>query len=271
MSAAGSDPAAPPDWSHRLAVEPRRPQRLCAQGLRRPLLPDRASRSLIQSPTTFADPGVPPACPQLLTTAVGWVMSANEGIVAWTREHPGLMLLPTFGAIGAMLGVYWKRHSSPANVILLGVFTLLEAVTLGSVVSYFNSDVVLEALVITTFVFLGLTLFTLQVRPRSPSSLPPPPPPPRPLILLLVLALLADTLLLPARSLSTTSTQWARTFTVPSWSSSSRRSLASSSPGRAGSTSPWPALASSSSAATSSSTRTSSSTACTSTTGSSPA
>ncbi|KPV77854.1 uncharacterized protein RHOBADRAFT_41853 [Rhodotorula graminis WP1] len=101
-------------------------------------------------------------CQILLTTAVGWVMSANDGIVTWTREHPGLMLLPTFGAIGAMLGVYWKRHSSPANVILLGVFTLLEAVTLGSVVSYFNSDVVLEALVITTFVFLGLTLFTLQ-------------------------------------------------------------------------------------------------------------
>jgi hypothetical protein len=27
------------------------------------------------------------------------------------------MLVPAFAAIGAMLGVYWKRHSSPANVI----------------------------------------------------------------------------------------------------------------------------------------------------------
>lgn len=107
---------------------------------------------------------------QLLTTVVGWVMSANDGIVNWTREHSGLMLLPTFGAIGAMLAVYWKRHSSPANVILLGVFTLLEAVTLGSVVSYFNSDIVLEALIITVFVFLGLTLFTLQVRPSCHPS-----------------------------------------------------------------------------------------------------
>ncbi|KAG0663893.1 hypothetical protein C6P46_002119 [Rhodotorula mucilaginosa] len=96
------------------------------------------------------------------TTLVGWFMSTNESVVNWTREHSGLMLVPAFAAIGAMLGVYWKRHSSPANVILLGVFTLLEAVTLGAAISYVNSAIVLQAFMITTFVFLGLTLFTLQ-------------------------------------------------------------------------------------------------------------
>ncbi|BGP55952.1 hypothetical protein JCM8202v2_003559 [Rhodotorula sphaerocarpa] len=96
------------------------------------------------------------------TTLVGWLMSANESVVNWTRAHPGLMLIPAFSAIGAMLAVYVKRHSSPANVILLGVFTLLEAITLGSAISYVNSAIVLQAFAITTFVFLGLTLFTLQ-------------------------------------------------------------------------------------------------------------
>ncbi|KAJ8293591.1 Protein lifeguard 4 [Rhodotorula toruloides] len=96
------------------------------------------------------------------TTLIGWLMSSNDSIVSWTREHSGLMLLPSLGAIGAMIGVYFKRHSSPANILLLGLFTVLEAITLGSVVSYFNQAVVLQALVITTFVFLGLTLFTLQ-------------------------------------------------------------------------------------------------------------
>lgn len=94
-------------------------------------------------------------------------MSSNDSIVSWTREHSGLMLLPSLGAIGAMIGVYFKRHSSPANILLLGLFTVLEAITLGSVVSYFNQAVVLQALVITTFVFLGLTLFTLQVRSEA--------------------------------------------------------------------------------------------------------
>lgn len=95
-------------------------------------------------------------------------MSANESISLWTREHSGLMLLPAFGAIVAMLAVYWKRHSSPANVILLGFFTLLEAVTLGSVVALFDSGIVLQAFVITTLVFLGLTVFTFQVRFSGP-------------------------------------------------------------------------------------------------------
>ncbi|GAA6004279.1 Bxi1p [Rhodotorula paludigena] len=103
-------------------------------------------------------------CQILLTTVVGWVMSANESISLWTHEHSGLMLLPAFGAIVAMLAVYWKRHSSPANVILLGFFTLLEAVTLGSVVALFDSGIVLQAFVITTLVFLGLTVFTFQTK-----------------------------------------------------------------------------------------------------------
>jgi hypothetical protein len=59
------------------------------------------------------------------------------------------------------------------NLILLGVFTGLEAITIGSVVSYFDSVIVLQALVITTFVFIGLTLFTFQVSIQPPPSLSP--------------------------------------------------------------------------------------------------
>jgi FtsH-binding integral membrane protein len=66
--------------------------------------------------------------------------------------------------VAAMLGTFWKRHSHPLNLILLGTFTVFEAITIGSVVSYFNQVVVLQALVITLFLFLGLTLFTFQVR-----------------------------------------------------------------------------------------------------------
>lgn len=58
--------------------------------------------------------------------------------------------------------VYWKRHSHPLNLVFLFLFTLLEAITIGSVVTYYNQTVVLQALVITTFVFGGLTLFTIQ-------------------------------------------------------------------------------------------------------------
>ena len=55
--------------------------------------------------------------------------------------------------------------SRPAlNIILLGLFTVLEAITVGSIVGFYNTTVVLQALIITIFVFAGLTLFTFQVR-----------------------------------------------------------------------------------------------------------
>ncbi|KAM0754910.1 hypothetical protein T439DRAFT_283945 [Meredithblackwellia eburnea MCA 4105] len=100
-------------------------------------------------------------CQILGTTIIGGIMS-TETISEWVHEHSGLMMIPMFGAVAAMLGVYWKMHSHPLNIILLGVFTVLEAITVGSVVSYFNTTVVLQALIITTFVFVGLTLFTFQ-------------------------------------------------------------------------------------------------------------
>lgn len=34
-----------------------------------------------------------------------------------------------------MFGVYWKRYSHPLNLIMLGLFTLLESITVGRSVS----------------------------------------------------------------------------------------------------------------------------------------
>lgn len=58
--------------------------------------------------------------------------------------------------------LFWKRHSHPTNLLLLGLFTVLESFSLGSIVSYVDQVVVLQALVITLFVFAGLTIFTFQ-------------------------------------------------------------------------------------------------------------
>lgn len=58
--------------------------------------------------------------------------------------------------------LFWKRHSHPTNLLLLGLFTLLESFALGTVATYVDQVVVLQALVLTTFIFLGLTIFTFQ-------------------------------------------------------------------------------------------------------------
>lgn len=66
--------------------------------------------------------------------------------------------------------LFWKRHSHPLNLALLGLFTVLESLSLGAVVSYVDQVVVLQALVLTVATFLGLTLWTFQTK-RDLSSL----------------------------------------------------------------------------------------------------
>lgn len=46
----------------------------------------------------------------LATAAVGWSMMHFQA-ASWVQAHSGLMLIPMFGAIAAMIGVFVKRHS----------------------------------------------------------------------------------------------------------------------------------------------------------------
>jgi hypothetical protein len=70
-----------------------------------------------------------------------------------------------------MLLVFWKATSSPLNTIFLALFTVCESVMIGWQLPAYSPDTILKALIITTFVFLGLTLFTFQVRPDYDASL----------------------------------------------------------------------------------------------------
>lgn len=122
---------------------------------------------------------------QLATTAIGWIMSA-DAIAVWTFQHPAIVFLPllgvsksesisfsrsrfefaessSFSIVVSAITINFKYRSSPLNVILLGIFTLSEAVAIGCIIPLYDPQVVLKALVITTFTFLGLTLFTFQV------------------------------------------------------------------------------------------------------------
>ncbi|KNZ50863.1 hypothetical protein VP01_4201g3 [Puccinia sorghi] len=76
--------------------------------------------------------------------------------------HSWIIFIPLVGAVVSMLVLFVKRHSSPANLILLALFTVLEAMGLGAAVAFVNTIIILEALVLTGLVFIGLTLYTLQ-------------------------------------------------------------------------------------------------------------
>ncbi|OBZ70867.1 Bax inhibitor 1 [Grifola frondosa] len=101
-------------------------------------------------------------CQILSTTIVAGVISQSPNAVFWVQTHTWAFYVPLFGTLVNLGLLFWKRHSHPLNFILLSSFTLLEAFSLGIMTAFFDNIIVLQALLITVGVFLGLTLFTYQ-------------------------------------------------------------------------------------------------------------
>ncbi|KAG6869104.1 hypothetical protein C0993_001669 [Termitomyces sp. T159_Od127] len=101
-------------------------------------------------------------CQILATVLVGGGISKSSEAIFWVQTHVWSFYVPLFGTLVNLGLLFWKRHSHPLNLILLSTFTLLEAFTLGVVVAFYDNVIVMQALLITFGVFIGLTLFTLQ-------------------------------------------------------------------------------------------------------------
>lgn len=82
------------------------------------------------------------------------------------------MLSSIIGALVFMLLTYWKRKSYPTNLLFLGAFTLLEGYSISVVTSFYESRIVIQALVLTMGLFIGLTLFACQTKYDFTSWIP---------------------------------------------------------------------------------------------------
>ncbi|KAK4117387.1 UPF0005-domain-containing protein [Canariomyces notabilis] len=110
---------------------------------------------------------------QLVATGVvSGVSFWSDSYRAWIQTHPAMLYLSLFGAMGFMLLTYWKRHSYPTNLLFLSGFTLLEAYTISVVVSFFQTSVVLNAVVLTAGIFVFLTVFACQTKYDFTSWMP---------------------------------------------------------------------------------------------------
>lgn len=79
---------------------------------------------------------------QLLTTAGVSILLSLPSAKDFTHTNPWIMWIPMIGSFVSLFFVYWKRHHHPANLILLGLFTLFEATMIGLAVSYYESRIV---------------------------------------------------------------------------------------------------------------------------------
>jgi len=99
---------------------------------------------------------------QLLGTALVGGYMKYAGASVWIQSNIWSFYVAMVGSFVSLGLLWWKRHSHPMNLVLLSAFTLFEAFTVGIVVGFYDNLVVVQALLITMGVFLGLTLFTFQ-------------------------------------------------------------------------------------------------------------
>ncbi|KAK5646066.1 hypothetical protein RI129_004530 [Pyrocoelia pectoralis] len=110
-------------------------------------------------------------CVQLfLTVIVASICLFTPAVKEFIHSNDWLLMIAFFGSIGLLIGLHVKRLETPTNFILLAAFTVVEAYTVGVVVSFYSQAVVIQALVLTLVVVGCLTAYTFQTK-RDYSSM----------------------------------------------------------------------------------------------------
>ncbi|NWW01874.1 LFG4 protein, partial [Oreocharis arfaki] len=99
----------------------------------------------------------------LLTTVTSAIFLYSTGVQAFVHERPALLLISGFGSLAVIVALTLYRHQHPVNLYLLfGFCSLIDRLLFLFVVSFYDVSIVLQAFILTTAVFLGLTAYTLQ-------------------------------------------------------------------------------------------------------------
>eukprot|EP00933_Yihiella_yeosuensis_P051073 TRINITY_DN48917_c0_g1_i1.p1 TRINITY_DN48917_c0_g1~~TRINITY_DN48917_c0_g1_i1.p1 ORF type:complete len:255 (+),score=34.86 TRINITY_DN48917_c0_g1_i1:84-848(+) len=103
----------------------------------------------------------------LVTTAIG-AMMLHAGRT-WMRLNPGIFMLLLVFSAAMTLGIMcvWMckpelMRESPANYIILALFTVAQSILVGAISMNYTQESVLIVLAITVIVVLSLTLFACQ-------------------------------------------------------------------------------------------------------------
>ncbi|KAA0720930.1 Protein lifeguard 4 [Triplophysa tibetana] len=98
----------------------------------------------------------------IMTTVVSGVFMLCDPIKSFVHSSPALVLISAVGSLILLLALAVYRHQHPINLFLLFGFTLLESLSVATAVTFYDYTVVLQAFVLTSAVFLGLTAYTFQ-------------------------------------------------------------------------------------------------------------
>ncbi|MBQ5154064.1 hypothetical protein EGM85_12495, partial [Macrococcus caseolyticus] len=99
-----------------------------------------------------------------VTVGISAAMIMHPTWQAWTLNHTWPMVVSAIGSIGFMIGAMVMRRKYPWNLVFLSLFTLAESWLIGVISSVVDTNTVINAFVITTIVFVGLSVLALQTK-----------------------------------------------------------------------------------------------------------
>jgi len=95
------------------------------------------------------------------TTVTTILMKSFAEVGVWVRQNSGWVIGISVASLVVYIGLYFIRKKYPYNFLVLALFTIMQSFALGSVVLFYQTDTVLQAFLITTGIFVGLTIFTM--------------------------------------------------------------------------------------------------------------
>lgn len=98
----------------------------------------------------------------LLTALVSVAIMFSPSIQRFLFTNFWFVLVVLLGNVATTFALLYKRNEYPTNFYLLGAFTLLNSISVGSIVSLYDLDVVIQAVFLTGAIVVGLTLYTLN-------------------------------------------------------------------------------------------------------------
>jgi hypothetical protein len=77
-----------------------------------------------------------------LTAVVGGVLNFHEGSKDYVQNNTWIIFTSMIASFATLAGVYFKRHSYPANMIVLAMFTFFESIMVCTTTTYFDAKIV---------------------------------------------------------------------------------------------------------------------------------
>nr|CAD7410224.1 unnamed protein product [Timema cristinae] len=95
---------------------------------------------------------------------IGAVCMFQPEVRAFIQTNDWMVMLALLLSIVFLVALHLKRKEYPTNLFLLAAFTFVQAYAIGVVLTVYDQVIVLQALVLTLSVVVGLSAFTFQTK-----------------------------------------------------------------------------------------------------------